>query len=88
MRSLHLIRSAPLLALAFLTGSARPVATRPAQEAPQTAFQETVVNLAAGRVYITVAKSVILVGTVENPIEADSHPPIPVQTASSQLGVI
>jgi len=85
VRSLRIVRSVPLLALAFLTSAACPVATQPA---PETSFQETVVNLAAGRVLITVAKGVILVGTVETPIEADSHPPIPVELGSSQLGVI
>jgi hypothetical protein len=88
VRSLHSVQFTPLLAAAFLMGAARPAATRPAPEMPQTAFQETVVNLAAGRVFIAVAKGAILVGTVEDSIEPDSHPPIPVELASSQLGVI
>ncbi|MGA8872414.1 MAG: hypothetical protein WB460_14800, partial [Candidatus Acidiferrales bacterium] len=45
-------------------------------------------NLAAGRVVIAVVKDAILVGTVENPIEEGTHPPIPVPIASDRLGVV
>ena len=45
-------------------------------------------DLAAGRVVIAVVKDAILVGTVENPIEEGTHPPIPVPIASDRLGVI
>jgi len=60
--------------------------------APQTervgANEETVASLAAGRVVIAVVKGAILIGTVENPIEADTRPPVPVPIASERVGVI
>ncbi|MGH9686152.1 MAG: hypothetical protein ACRD5K_03560 [Candidatus Acidiferrales bacterium] len=46
-----------------------------------------VANLAAGRVIIAVVKDAILVGTIENPLEAHTIPPIPVQLASERFGV-
>ncbi|MGA9884100.1 MAG: hypothetical protein WBQ34_10305 [Candidatus Acidiferrales bacterium] len=48
---------------------------------------EVVANLAAGRVIIAVVKDAILVGTVENPLEVHTIPPIPVQLASERFGV-
>ena len=53
-----------------------------------TPTDETVANLAAGRVVIAVVKNAILIATVENPIEADTLPPIPVPLASARLGVL
>jgi len=50
--------------------------------------EETVANLAAGRVVIVVVKGAIIVGTVENPIEAESLAPTPVALTSIRLGVI
>src|ERR1700685_1244579 len=50
--------------------------------------EETVASLAAGRVVIAVVKGAILIGTVENPIEADTRPPTPVAIASERVGVI
>jgi hypothetical protein len=50
--------------------------------------EETVASLAAGRVVIAVVKGAILVGTIENPIEPDTHPPTPVAIASERVGVI
>ncbi|MGC1830035.1 MAG: hypothetical protein WA663_06455 [Candidatus Acidiferrales bacterium] len=50
--------------------------------------EEIVANLAAGRVVIAVVKGAILVGTVENPIEAETHVPAPVPLGSERLGVI
>jgi hypothetical protein len=64
-----------------------PVLARPAQQ-PGTPTDEIVANLAAGRVVIAVVKEAILVGTVENPIEAGSHPPIPVPIATDRLGIV
>ena len=58
------------------------------QQEPGAANEETVASLAAGRVVIAVVKGAILVGTVENPIEADTHPPIPVAIGSERVGVI
>src|SRR5580658_257828 len=57
------------------------------QQEPGAPNEETVASLAAGRVVIAVVKGAILVGTVENPIEADTHPPTPVAIGSAQVGV-
>ncbi|MGH9739447.1 MAG: hypothetical protein ACRD4X_12820 [Candidatus Acidiferrales bacterium] len=65
--------------------SARPEA--PPQSGDRGANREVVANLAAGRVIIAVVKDAILVGTVENPLEAHTIPPIPVQLASERFGV-
>jgi len=59
-----------------------------AQETPQAPGQELVANLAAGRVLIAVVKDAILVATVENPIEAETRPPVPVQLDSSRVGIL
>ncbi len=58
------------------------------QENESASPEETVVNLAAGRVVIAVVKGAILIGTVENPIEPETHPPIPVAIGSLRAGVI
>lgn len=58
------------------------------QEAPNTPIEETVANLAAGRVVLAVAKDAIIVGTVENPIEAETHVPEPIVLASERFGVL
>ena len=60
-------------------------AARQGSEAPA---QEIVANLAAGRVVIAVVKDAILIGTAENPIEAETRPPTPVQLTSVRAGVI
>jgi hypothetical protein len=59
-----------------------------AQQAPQAPGQEVVANLAAGRVVIAVVKDAILIATVENPIEAETRPPAPVEIDSSRVGII
>jgi hypothetical protein len=64
-----------------------PFCTR-AQETAETPGDEIIANLAAGRVVIAVVKDAIIVGTVENPIEVDTYPPIPVPLASRRLGVM
>jgi len=53
-----------------------------------TPTDETVANLAAGRVVIAVVKNAILVATVENPIEVETRPPTPVELASTRLGIL
>ena len=58
------------------------------QETPPSAGQEVAVNLATGRVLITVVKDAILIATVENPIEAGTRPPAPVELDSSRVGII
>ena len=60
----------------------------PAQDRSDTGTDEMVADLAAGRVVIAVVKDAILVGTIENPIEAETHPPVPVEINATRLGVI
>jgi hypothetical protein len=67
-----------------LSACALPAAAQDAQNASE----ETIVNLAAGRVVIAVVKGAILIGTVENPVEPETHPPIPVATDTLRAGVI
>jgi hypothetical protein len=67
-----------------------PACIPPAEAQEQTSppNEETVASLAAGRVVIAVVKGAILIGTIENPIEADTHPPTPVAIGSERVGVI
>lgn len=58
-----------------------------AQQSEETPREEVVANLSAGRVVVAVVKDAILVGTVENPIEAQTRPPTPVQLSSERMGV-
>jgi len=64
-----------------------PLASQ-AQDRSDTPTDEMVANLAAGRVVIAVVKDAILVGTIENPIEAETRPPVPVDISTARLGVI
>jgi len=50
--------------------------------------EEVVANLAAGRVVVAVVKDAILIATVENPFEAQTHPPTPVPLSGQRAGVI
>jgi len=59
-----------------------------AQETTAPPADEVVVNLAAGRVLIAVTKDAILIATVEDPVEPETHPPIPVQLGSERAGVM
>jgi hypothetical protein len=59
-----------------------------AQEVDAPPSEEIVVNLAAGHVIIAIAKDAIIVATVENPIETQTHPPIPVQLSARRVGVL
>jgi hypothetical protein len=79
-----LSRAATLAVLALLLAAPR---LSPQQE-PGAPNEETVASLAAGRVVILVVKGAILIGTVENPIEADTHAPTPVAIGSERAGVI
>ncbi|HVB58852.1 MAG TPA: hypothetical protein VNE63_20800 [Candidatus Acidoferrales bacterium] len=72
------------LLLAFVSSPSQTSA----QQTAQTGGQEIVVNLAAGRVVIAVVKDAIVIGTVENPIEAETHPPTPVEMGTDRAGVI
>ena len=71
------------VAVLFL-GLPQPAAAQQTYEEPS---QEIVVNLAAGRVVIFVAKDAILIGTVENPIEAGAQPPVPTQLGTERAGI-
>jgi hypothetical protein len=59
-----------------------------AQETYEEPSQDIVVDLAAGRVVILVVKDAILIGTVENPIEAETRPPVPVRLGSERVGML
>jgi hypothetical protein len=59
-----------------------------AQDTSEATVEETVANLAAGRVVIAVVKDAIIVGTVENPIEVETRPPIPVPLAGDRFGIV
>ena len=59
-----------------------------AQEVSETPGEEIVVNLATGRVIIAVVKDAILIATIENPIEPQTHPPIPVELNIRRAGVM
>jgi hypothetical protein len=74
-------------ALLLLAISALPLFAH-AQENSTTPTEEVVVNLAAGRVGILVVKDAILIGTIENPIEPETHLPTPVQISSERAGII
>ncbi|MGC1169138.1 MAG: hypothetical protein WA886_09555, partial [Candidatus Acidiferrales bacterium] len=54
----------------------------------ETPGEEIVVNLATGRVIIAVVKDAILIATIENPIEPQTHPPIPVELNLRRAGVM
>src|SRR5271155_4111551 len=60
----------------------------PAQEVETPPSEEIVVNLAAGRVIVAVVKDAIIIATIENPIETQTHPPIPVELDSRRVGVL
>jgi hypothetical protein len=76
------------LALAALAaGVFPPVPAASAQQASETPREEVVANLSAGRVIVAVVRDAILVATVENPIEAQTHPPTPVQLSSERMAI-
>jgi hypothetical protein len=79
-------RIATLLVSAIaITFWPRPIAAQQVQDVPT---EEVVVNFAAGRVVIAVVKDAILIGTIENPIEPQTHPPIPVQMNRTRAGIL
>jgi len=81
-----LLRAAALLTFFLaLVIPAQPLAAQETSEAPG---EEVVVNLATGRVIIAVVKDAILIGTVEDPIEPQTHPPIPVQLSGRRAGIM
>jgi hypothetical protein len=59
-----------------------------AQNSTDQPGEEIVANLAAGRIVIAVVKDAILVGTVEDPFEVETHPPLPVALSGDRAGVL
>ena len=79
-------RTAALLVLATAIALCpRPATAQQVQDVPT---EEVVVNFAAGRVVIAVVKDAIVIGTIENPIEPQTHPPIPVQMNRTRAGIL
>jgi hypothetical protein len=77
---------AALLAVAIaLLLSPGPGAAQQTQDVPT---EEIVVNFAAGRVVIAVVKDAILIGTIEDKIEMQTHPPIPVAMNRVRAGIL
>src|ERR1700759_4701299 len=74
-------------ALALIACISAPFAVR-AQQLQETPTEEFVANLAAGRVIILVAKDAIVLATVENPIEAQTHVPTPVAVTSTRAEIM
>lgn len=74
--------------LVFVACTAAPlIRSASAQQGEETPREEIVANLAAGRVVIAVVRDAILVGTIENPIEAQTRPPTPVELSSERMAV-
>lgn len=59
-----------------------------AQQIYDSPGEEIVANLAAGRVILAVTKDAILIGTIENPIEVQTHVPAPVALPNRRAGVV
>jgi hypothetical protein len=78
---------APFLALALLFLLAAPSALH-AQQTEQPPAEEFVANLAAGRVVILVVKDAIVIATIENPIEVQTHVPTPVPVSSLRAEIL
>jgi hypothetical protein len=76
-------------ALAAMVAGASLAAFRTkAQEIANQPQDEIVANLAAGRVVIAVVKDAILIGTVENAIEAETRPPTPVELSGNRAAIM
>jgi hypothetical protein len=59
-----------------------------AQNTSETPGEEMVANLAAGRVILLVTKDAILIATIENPFEAETRVPAPVEMAAERVGIL
>ncbi|MGB0035884.1 MAG: hypothetical protein WBP79_10465 [Candidatus Acidiferrales bacterium] len=84
-RPFHRVLLLSYLTTAFYAAAPSQVS---AQETSQSQQEEIVVNLSAGCVVIAVVKDAILIGTIENPIEADTRIPTPVALSGKRAGVI
>jgi hypothetical protein len=72
-------------ALTICLGIHRTLAAQQTTEAPT---EEFVANLAAGRVVIAVVKDAIVIATVENPIEVQTHVPTPVAVSAVRCEIL
>lgn len=59
-----------------------------AQDVSEAPGEEVVANLAAGRAILLVTKDAILIASIENPIEAQTHVPAPVQMSGARAGIL
>lgn len=74
-----------VLLLLLIFAVSRPSAAQNSSDAPG---EEIIANLAAGRVILCVTKNAILIGTIEDPFEAQTHVPTPVALAGRRAGVV
>jgi hypothetical protein len=74
-----------LAGIACFTLSPPPATAQQVQDLPS---EEIVVNFAAGRVVIAVVKDAILIGTIEDKIESQTHPPIPMAMNRTRAGIL
>lgn len=79
--------SAPLLALSLFLLFVAPSALH-AQQTEEPPAEEFVANLAAGRVVIAVVKDAIVIVTIENPIEVQTHVPTPVPVSALRAEIL
>lgn len=87
--ALRLIIACVALSLFALIFGVRPsVTSAAAQDVSEAPGEEVVANLAAGRVILLVTKDAILIATIENPIEAQTHVPAPVQMSGLRAGIL
>ena len=82
------IRGLTLGTIAIVIGHTFIPARAMAQQPSEASGEEVIVNLAAGRVIVAVVKDAILIATVENPVEADTHPPIPTPLVGRRVGIM
>ncbi len=88
MRFVRMDRKLALaLLLSTLVASAAVLASFPASAQQQNA-SEIVVNLAAGRVDVCVAKGVMFVAATDEKVEPGSHPPEVMALGSGRMGVL
>jgi len=86
------MRRSHALAMGFVSLGSMILAplSRPQQSQEETrrVSSEVVVDVAAGRVVVLVAKDGVLVGTIGNSVEEGSRLPTPVQASSSHIAVV
>ena len=80
--------AAAILLLSAVVWFTFPAPEAAAQQVQDVPTEEVVVNFAAGRVVIAVVKDAILIGTLENQIEPQTHPPTPVEMNRTRAGIL